>query len=129
MPFGWPERVERPVPTILKDLFETQTASALLKRLPTASRAESRKELISIILSGGYPEPAMMKSSEVRYRWFDSYRQTYLERDLLNIKSIENIPDFNRLLSLRPNSISYAKSTALRDFSTACCAWKQATER
>ena len=100
MPFGWPERVGRPVPTILKDLFEAQTSSALLKRLPTASRAESRKELISIILSGGYPEPALMKSSEVRYRWFDSYRQTYLERDLLNIKSIENIPDFNRLLSL-----------------------------
>jgi predicted AAA+ superfamily ATPase len=41
-----------------------------------------------------------MKSSNVRHRWFDSYRQTYLERDLLNIRSIENIPDFNRLLSL-----------------------------
>ncbi len=100
MPFGWPERVERPVPSILKDLFEAQSSSALIKRLPKTSGTGSRKEIISTILSGGYPEPALLKSSEVRHRWFDSYRQTYLERDLLNIKSIENLPDFNRLLSL-----------------------------
>jgi hypothetical protein len=100
MPFGWPERVERPVPSILKDLFEAQSSSALIKKLPKTTGTGSRKEIISTILSGGYPEPAQMKSSEVRRRWFASYRQTYLERDLLNIKSIENIPDFNRLLSL-----------------------------
>ena len=100
MPFGWPERVERPVPSILKDLFEAQSSSALIKRLPKTTGTGSRKEIISTILSGGYPEPALLKSSEVRHRWFDSYRQTYLERDLLNIKSIENLPDFNRLLSL-----------------------------
>lgn len=100
MPFGWPERIERPAPTTLKDLFEAQTSSALLKKLSKTTGSDGRKEITSTILSGGYPEPALMKSSEVRHRWFDSYRQTYLERDLLSIKSIENIPDFNRLLSL-----------------------------
>lgn len=100
MPFAWPERVERHVPSILKDLFEAENSSALLKKLPKTAGSGARKEIISTVLSGGYPEPALMKSSEVRHRWFDSYRQTYLERDLLNIKSIENIPDFNRLLSL-----------------------------
>lgn len=100
MPFGWPERFERPVPMILKELFAAQSSTALLKRLPEPTGRGGRKEIIATILRGGYPEPALMKSSEVRHRWFDSYRQTYLERDLLNIKSIENIPDFNRLLSL-----------------------------
>lgn len=100
MPFGWPERIERPAPRILKDLFEAQTSSSVLKKLPKTTGRDTRKEIISTILSGGYPEPALMKPSEVRHRWFDSYRQTYLERDLLSIKSIENIPDFNRLLSL-----------------------------
>jgi predicted AAA+ superfamily ATPase len=100
MPFCWPERVERPAPTILKDLFEAETSSDLLKRLPEPTGRDARKEIISTILGGGYPEPTLMKSSEARNRWFASYRQTYLERDLLNIKSIENIPDFNRLLSL-----------------------------
>jgi uncharacterized protein len=100
MPFCWPERLERPAPTILKDLFEAESSAALLKRLPKTSGNDARKEIISTILSGGYPEPALMKSPEVRHRWFASYRQTYLERDLLDIKSVENIPDFNRLLSL-----------------------------
>lgn len=100
MPFGWPERMERPIPTILQDLFEAQTSSALLKKLPKTTGVDTRKMIVSCILGGGYPDPALMKSSEMRHRWFDSYRQTYLERDLLSIKSIENIPDFNRLLSL-----------------------------
>lgn len=100
MPFCWPERLERPAPTILKDLFEAESSAALLKKLPKTSGNDARKEIISTILSGGYPEPALMKSPEVRHRWFASYRQTYLERDLLDIKSVENIPDFNRLLSL-----------------------------
>jgi predicted AAA+ superfamily ATPase len=100
MPFCWPERLERPVPTILKDLFEAQSSAALLKKVPKTTGTDVRKEIISTILSGGYPDPALMKSPEARHRWFASYRQTYLERDLLDIKSIENIPDFNRLLSL-----------------------------
>jgi len=52
------------------------------------------------MLKGGYPSPALMDSDQAREQWFSSYRQTYLERDLLNIRSVENLPDFNRLLSL-----------------------------
>ena len=100
MPLCWPERLGRPIPTILKDLFEAGTSSNLLKRLPRTTGKDARREIIQSILGGGYPGPALMKPSQARHRWFASYRQTYLERDLLNIKSIENLPDFNRLLSL-----------------------------
>ena len=84
----------------LKDLFEVKSSRELIERLPKVSGMDYRKEITRIILTGGYPVPALMESNKARYRWFSSYRQTYLERDLLNIKSIENIPDFNRLLSL-----------------------------
>jgi len=100
MPFSWPERIGRAAPTILKDLFEVGSSSELLKKLPKPTGKDVRNEIIQFIIGGGYPEPALMKPSEARHRWFASYRQTYLERDLLNIKSIENIPDFNRLLTL-----------------------------
>ena len=99
-PFCWPERVEKPPPSILKDVFEVKTAKDLIKQLSRPRGKDYRKEITHSILAGGYPVPTLMSSDEARHVWFSSYRQTYLERDLLSVKSIENMPDFNRLLSL-----------------------------
>jgi predicted AAA+ superfamily ATPase len=99
-PFCWPEFLEKPPPKILKDLFEVRTSKELLKRLPKPSESDYSTQIVERMLAGGYPPPALMTSDQARGQWFSSYRQTYLERDLLNIKSIENLPDFNRLLSL-----------------------------
>jgi hypothetical protein len=99
-PFSWPEFLEKPSPTILKNLFEVKSSKELLKLLPKSTGSDRAAQMIERILVGGYPPPALMTSHHVRGQWFSSYRQTYLERDLLNIKSIENLPDFNRLLTL-----------------------------
>jgi predicted AAA+ superfamily ATPase len=99
-PFCWSELVEKPPPTILRDLFEVPNSKELMKRLSRSSKSNDRVHMTQKILAGGYPPAALMTSDQARAQWFASYRQTYLERDLLNIKSIENIPDFNRLLSL-----------------------------
>ena len=99
-PFGWPELLKKPKPKILEDLFEISNAKELLKRLPKAPRSDYRSQIIERILTGGFPPPVLMDSNQARAQWFNAYRQTYLERDLLNIRSIENLPDFNRLLTL-----------------------------
>jgi predicted AAA+ superfamily ATPase len=99
-PFCWPEFLEKPPPGILKDLFGSIDSKKLLKNYPSRSPNDWKPRLIERVLKGGYPPAALMDSDQAREQWFSSYRQTYLERDLLNIKSIENLPDFNRLLSL-----------------------------
>jgi len=99
-PFCWPELLEKSSPTILRDLFEVPNSKALMKRLSRSPKSNDRVHMTQRILAGGYPPATLMTSDQARAQWFASYRQTYLERDLLNIKSIENIPDFNRLLSL-----------------------------
>ena len=99
-PFCWPEFLEKPEPVILKDLFSGIDSKKLLKTYPRTSLKDYKPRLIERMLKGGYPTPALMESDQAREQWFSSYRQTYLERDLLNIKAIENLPDFNRLLSL-----------------------------
>jgi predicted AAA+ superfamily ATPase len=99
-PFSWPEILERPQPAALNALFQASTAKEFIGRLPKTSRSSGKDQLIQRILAGGYPIPALLPASKSREEWFSSYRQTYLERDLLTIKSIENIPDFNRLLTL-----------------------------
>jgi hypothetical protein len=99
-PFCWPEFLEKPEPMILKDLFGGVDSKKLLKHYSGKSPKDYKPRLVERMLKGGYPTPALMESDQAREQWFSSYRQTYLERDLLNIKSIENLPDFNRLLSL-----------------------------
>ena len=99
-PFCWSEFLEKPAPMIIKDLFRGIDSKKLLKNYSRISLKDYKARLIERVLRGGYPSPALMESDQAREQWFSSYRQTYLERDLLNIKSIENLPDFNRLLSL-----------------------------
>jgi predicted AAA+ superfamily ATPase len=99
-PFCWPELMEKPKPAILTDLFKTTSAKEFIKLFSKPSGGNLKKEIIPLILSGGYPPVVLMNSAKAQQQWFSGYLQTYLERDLLNIKAIENIPDFNRLLSI-----------------------------
>ena len=49
--------------------------------------------------TGGYPTPALeLDSDEDRALWFDGYVRTYLERDLQDLASIDNLVDFRRVM-------------------------------
>lgn len=48
---------------------------------------------------GGYPTPAVeLETASLRPEWFDGYVRTYLERDLQELSSIDNLIDFRRLM-------------------------------
>jgi predicted AAA+ superfamily ATPase len=48
---------------------------------------------------GGYPPAAYgISNDEDRWLWFDGYLRTYLQRDVPEISSIENLPDFTKIL-------------------------------
>lgn len=49
---------------------------------------------------GGYPVPALHHADPAdRAIWFDGYVRTYLERDLQELSSIDNLVDFRRLMA------------------------------
>lgn len=114
-PFSWPEIKERPKPDILKQLFKAKNAQELLAKLNVTSVMDMRAEIKKEILSGGYPVPALMDSARSRWEWFSAYKQTYLERDIISLKAIENLPDFNRLLTLA--ALRTGRLLNLSDFS------------
>lgn len=48
---------------------------------------------------GGYPVPALeLEEENARALWFDGYVRTYLERDLQDLASIDNLVDFRRVM-------------------------------
>jgi len=52
------------------------------------------------IVSGGYPSVQGGVTCETRRQWLESYRYTYLERDVRQVSEIGHLSDFARLLEL-----------------------------
>lgn len=99
LPFSWSEIHEKPPPIILDAIFSATRARDVLNSLPSNSTPERVEEIKERILWGGFPTPALMSSTSAKRKWFDSYRQTYIERDLRDLSGIFRVPEFNRLLT------------------------------
>lgn len=54
----------------------------------------------SRILRGGFPLSVTATSERQRQLWFESFRQTYLERDLRRMRDVGHLTDFARLMEL-----------------------------
>ncbi len=64
-----------------------------------ASRRAEPEDWRTLARRGGFPVPALRrKTEESRWRWFDSYVRTYLERDLREQSRITALPDFRRVM-------------------------------
>ena len=68
--------------------------AALLQLLPFSLVESDRVDM----LTGGYPE--VLARPRGRGLWFNSYIQTYLERDVRNIINVRDLATFRRFLAL-----------------------------
>ncbi len=85
--------------TLIDELFSLRDAAAVIDAVPEGGSLTD-SEIKRFILSGGYPDPCLMESASVRDRWFASYRQTYVERDIRDVAGIGHVSDFSRLLAI-----------------------------
>jgi len=53
-----------------------------------------------IVCKGGYPPAVTAASARARQLWFESFRYTYLERDIRQVSEIGNLADFARLMEM-----------------------------
>lgn len=77
---------------------------AVFTLLPLSLKEKSNQkanlsQLKKSILFGGFPEP-FTKPRLDKNLWFSSYIQTYLERDIRQLKQILNLTEFQRFLQL-----------------------------
>jgi predicted AAA+ superfamily ATPase len=99
-PFSWAELRRRRFTGVLDGLFRAGNAGEALGLFPDECPAERADEWRKLLLTGGFPQPALGRSPAARRTWFDSYRQTYIERDLRDLASLEHLPEFTRLLTV-----------------------------
>jgi predicted AAA+ superfamily ATPase len=81
-----------------------------------AGNAVSKQDLLARIEAGGFPE-AVARTGARRRRWFDSYLETVLQRevrDLSNVTGFTDLPRLMLLLAARSTGLlSYAASRAI----------------
>lgn len=69
--------------------------------LPTFSGdAQTGEDLISIVLSGGYPEALRRTNMPRRQRWLEDYVALILDRDVRDIANIDQLERMPRLLNV-----------------------------
>jgi hypothetical protein len=72
-------------------------SSASLRRdRPSPS---SKRDMFDRVCRGGFPEAAT-RSGRARSRWFESYAETLIRRDVVEVSSIHRVDDFGALVRL-----------------------------
>lgn len=80
---------------LMQNVSESMAGRAAILQLLPLSLAESPK--VSL-LTGGYPE--VIARPRDAPLWFSSYVQTYLERDVRAISTVQDLPTFRRFMAL-----------------------------
>ncbi len=97
-PLSWSEIAGQPRPGTLDAAFAAPSAEAFASTLgPALPGGGDRARVLA--LAGGMPEVHGLRPEE-RRAWYDSYRRTFLERDLRQLTEISNVPEFGRLTNL-----------------------------
>lgn len=79
------------------DTFLDRPAAEWLDVLESTP-ADRPEPWTEIARRGGFPDPALtLPSADDRSAWFEGYLRTYLERDLQQLASIDNLVGFQRL--------------------------------
>lgn len=81
--------------SLMRGVSESMAGRAAVLQLFPLSILETDKVKL---LSGGYPD--VVKRPSAKHLWFQSYIQTYLERDVRSIMTIKDLATFRRFLSL-----------------------------
>lgn len=98
LPLAWSEIARAPRPTTLDDAFAATSAEEFAVGLgrPAEDAAGTARERA---LRGGMPAACGL-DPEARRAWYDSYRLTFLERDLRQLSATGNVAEFGRVTSL-----------------------------
>ena len=71
-----------------------------LRAINASIKSDDQDWLTGAIMRGGFPEPAGFTSPRQRQIWFESYLNTYLRRDVMDLVRIEHVAEYTRLIRL-----------------------------
>jgi len=97
-PLSWSEIVGATRPATLDAAFSAASAAQFAAAM-SPGMPDGGERARALALAGGMPEVYALGPEE-RRAWYESYRRTFLERDLRQLSEITSVPEFARLTSL-----------------------------
>jgi len=97
-PLSWSELRGRVRPDTLDRAFSAADAEPFVASLSAPDSGWADEARVRA-LAGGMPEACRLQPDD-RRAWYDSYRRTFLERDLRQLSLISSVPEFSRVMSL-----------------------------
>lgn len=79
---------------LVDELFKGRTKSLF------EIKGKGKKQIITRIIRGGFPEIVTNRNVSLTARWFNSYVTTLLQRDVRDIASIDNLEVFPQILGI-----------------------------
>jgi len=101
-PLLWSELGGLERPRTVKAAFDARSAEEYAATVSAQAGPADNSALDAVrrlTVSGSMPGVIPL-DGEMRYAWYEAYRTTFLERDLRQLGSVDNLPDFNRALAL-----------------------------
>jgi predicted AAA+ superfamily ATPase len=96
LPLAYAETSKKSSPTLLQRLINNQ--------IDELDHGQAQKPLSQRVIEGGFPEPLTRESYSRKRRWFDSYLQTLVQRDIKQISTIQKLDKIPVLLAALANN-------------------------
>lgn len=80
--------------------FNFETILALKDNFSLGESLLNKEQVLKYVSSGGFPPAALNSIEEQRNEWFNSYVETYIQRDLRSLSNVQNLSSFSRFISL-----------------------------
>ena len=97
-PFSLTEKFKKN--NILEKILTASTLTNFINTLKTNNLLIPDNIIYHHMLWGGFPKVSEYKNNAAKINWFESYRTTYIEKDLRDLSSIENISDFQKFYQM-----------------------------
>ncbi len=98
-PLLWPEIEQVKFGSTLDLLCASKSVDEFLSSHAGGAR-KARRPLVTAVFRGGYPVPSLSGDVLFASQWFESYVQTYLERDLRDFTATDNLIEFRRMMRI-----------------------------
>lgn len=93
------ELMEIPLSPFYK-IFEEPLSSGTLEFLKGLNPQVKHHQVMQSFLSGGYPEPVLVKNQEFYLNWMENYYHTYINRDIRKLFPRLNITTYRRFIAM-----------------------------
>jgi uncharacterized protein len=100
LPFSWAETRQSESAPIRENIKKILERNPDIHTEHSSSRYLEKSSILDMLATGGFPPAVLSSSVTERAEWFNSYLETYVQRDVRALSNVQNLTNFSRFVNL-----------------------------